>query len=164
MPAADLEEKSLEGTLLTPNGQTRLIIPVYQRGYDWQSEHIDALWNDVLDHSSGGKYENQNHFFGFIWTEDKTESNNIALPRYEIVDGQQRITTVLMLLTAMRDFCYERKITQNKWDRLTSVIVRNKTCACGKKTHYFMNTNNINYFKAKGYSDKNIINTMKRKV
>ena len=38
--------------------------------------------------ASSNSHENQNHFFGFIWTENKTDPNNIALPRYEIVDGQ----------------------------------------------------------------------------
>ena len=43
---------------------TRIIIPVYQRGYDWESEeHVGAFWNDVLDHSPGGKFDNEAFIF-----------------------------------------------------------------------------------------------------
>lgn len=68
-------------------------IPRYQRGYEWEREQWKALWNDIrqTDQSVG------NHFIGNIILLEKKDKN------YEIVDGQQRITTISLLVMAIRD-------------------------------------------------------------
>ena len=70
----------------------RFIIPVYQRNYDWRKANCEQLYNDLIDVAINGK---QTHFFGSIVS--------YALSREEIVliDGQQRITTVSLILIAI---------------------------------------------------------------
>lgn len=71
----------------------RFIIPLYQRNYDWKEENCEQLFNDLQKlHNSNRK----SHFFGSIVSciQQGTED------RY-IIDGQQRITTVSLLLIAM---------------------------------------------------------------
>ena len=71
----------------------RFIIPLYQRNYDWKEENCEQLFNDLLNlHESNRK----SHFFGSIVSSIQPGTED----RY-IIDGQQRITTVSLLLTAM---------------------------------------------------------------
>lgn len=71
----------------------RFIIPLYQRNYDWKEENCEQLFQDLikLHHSN-----RRSHFFGSIVSsiEPGTEDRFI-------IDGQQRITTVSLLLIAM---------------------------------------------------------------
>lgn len=71
----------------------RFIIPLYQRNYDWKEENCEQLFQDLLKlHNSNRK----SHFFGSIVSSIQPETDD----RY-IIDGQQRITTVSLLLIAM---------------------------------------------------------------
>ncbi len=72
----------------------RFIIPVYQRNYDWKKENCQQLFDDLV---SVIKEKKDHHFFGSIVS--------AAHGRDEIVliDGQQRITTVSLILIALRN-------------------------------------------------------------
>lgn len=71
----------------------RFIIPLYQRNYDWKEENCEQLFNDLLNlHESNRK----SHFFGSIVSSIQPGTED----RY-IIDGQQRITTVSLLLIAI---------------------------------------------------------------
>ena len=71
----------------------RFIIPLYQRNYDWKEENCQQLFQDLLKlHESNRK----SHFFGSIVSSIQSGTED----RY-IIDGQQRITTVSLLLIAM---------------------------------------------------------------
>ncbi len=78
-------------------------IPSYQRGYAWQKEQLEDFWND-LEHVS--KLGNQFHYMHSL-TLRETE-NELESSAFEIIDGQQRLTTSLILLGLLA------KITQNK--------------------------------------------------
>ena len=81
----------------------RFIIPLYQRNYDWKEENCEQLYLDLIKlHNSNRK----SHFFGSIVSCIKSGSED----RF-IIDGQQRITTVSLLLIAMVNACNEGKIT-----------------------------------------------------
>ncbi len=71
---------------------TRFVIPVYQRNYDWKPENCGRLFDDLVEVAQTGRKE---HFFGSIVSQT---------PRGErvVIDGQQRITTVFLLLAAIR--------------------------------------------------------------
>ncbi len=78
-------------------------IPSYQRGYAWQKEQLKDFWND-LEHVS--KLGNQFHYMHSLTlreSENEFESN-----AFEIIDGQQRLVTSLILLGLLA------KTTQNK--------------------------------------------------
>lgn len=81
----------------------RFIIPLYQRNYDWKVENCEQLFHDLIKlHNSDRK----SHFFGSIVSSIQSGTED----RY-IIDGQQRITTVSLLLIAMVNASNEDKIS-----------------------------------------------------
>ncbi|WQY22937.1 DUF262 and DUF1524 domain-containing protein [Helicobacter pylori] len=81
------------------NYKNQLVIPIYQRLYSWGKEQCKQLWDDII--KVGGNDKMDGHFIGSIlYVLNKiTHSNNALL----IIDGQQRLTTITLLLTALRD-------------------------------------------------------------
>ena len=82
------------------NGASQFIIPVFQRDYCWSEENCRQLWNDILtiadDPSSRG------HFMGSL-VYVATDDNAAGFTRWLLIDGQQRVTTLTLLLIALRD-------------------------------------------------------------
>ncbi|GAA9890350.1 DUF262 domain-containing protein [Helicobacter pylori] len=75
-------------------------IPVYQRNYTWEEENCEKLLQDIVSISQNKK----THFMGSItyilhWIDD--EKNLRKLQEFVIIDGQQRITTIMLLLKAI---------------------------------------------------------------
>ncbi|GAA9357846.1 DUF262 and DUF1524 domain-containing protein [Helicobacter pylori] len=81
------------------NQNNQLVIPIYQRLYSWEKEQCKQLWDDIV--KTGGSDQIEGHFIGSILyvLDGITHSNNILL----IIDGQQRLTTITLLLTALRN-------------------------------------------------------------
>ncbi len=81
------------------NQKNQLVIPIYQKLYSWEKEQCKQLWDDII--KIGGNDKMDGHFIGSIlYVLDRiTHSNNALL----IIDGQQRLTTITLLLTALRD-------------------------------------------------------------
>ncbi len=72
----------------------RFIIPLYQRNYDWEIKHCRHLFHDLVKlHEERRK----SHFFGSIVVGRANDYND----DYLVIDGQQRITTISLLLIAM---------------------------------------------------------------
>lgn len=72
-------------------------IPVYQRNYDWKKDNCIALFKDVL-----GAYDKEKtHFLGTIVQVQQDEENGIK--HFIIIDGQQRMTSIYLLLKALYD-------------------------------------------------------------
>jgi uncharacterized protein with ParB-like and HNH nuclease domain len=83
------------------NGVSQFVVPVFQRDYTWQAEpQCSQLWRDVLRAArSGGKH---GHFLGAI-VYIATGDSSAGFPRWLLIDGQQRLTTLTLLLAALRD-------------------------------------------------------------
>ncbi|BAW68898.1 rloF like protein [Helicobacter pylori] len=81
------------------NQKNQLVIPIYQRVYSWEKEQCKQLWDDII--KVGGNDKMDGHFIGSILyvLDGITYSDNALL----IIDGQQRLTTITLLLTALRD-------------------------------------------------------------
>ncbi|GAA8670360.1 DUF262 and DUF1524 domain-containing protein [Helicobacter pylori] len=81
------------------NQKNQLVIPIYQRVYSWDKEQCKQLWDDII--KIGGNDKMDGHFIGSILyvLDGITHSDNVLL----IIDGQQRLTTITLLLTALRD-------------------------------------------------------------
>ncbi|WP_231201002.1 DUF262 and DUF1524 domain-containing protein [Helicobacter pylori] len=80
--------------------EKQFVIPVYQRVYSWEKEQCKQLWDDIV--KTGGSDQIEGHFIGlivFVHDGIYTTSHNELL----IIDGQQRLTTITLLLTALRD-------------------------------------------------------------
>ncbi|WQY09501.1 DUF262 domain-containing HNH endonuclease family protein [Helicobacter pylori] len=78
-------------------------IPSYQRGYAWQERQLEDFWND-LEHVS--KLENKFHYMHSLTL--RKSDDDFGDIDFEIIDGQQRLATSLILLGLLA------KITQNK--------------------------------------------------
>ncbi len=87
------------------NQKNQLVIPIYQRLYSWEKEQCKQLWDDII--KIGGDDKMDGHFIGSILyvLNRITHSNNALL----IIDGQQRLTTITLLLTALRDHWSDKR-------------------------------------------------------
>ena len=68
-------------------------IPDYQRGYSWGKLQWEQLWEDLMYLEEG-----KNHYTGLLTVKPKAESPLTGYQAYEVVDGQQRLTTCIILL------------------------------------------------------------------
>lgn len=83
-------------------------IPVYQRNYDWKKDNCLELFNDAIT-----AYDNERtHFLGTVVQVQKDEEG--GLKHYIIVDGQQRMTSIYLLLKAMYDNAEESNKSELK--------------------------------------------------
>ncbi len=96
-------------------GKQRLVIPVYQREFKWKDERIIALLSDVNSNSK---------FLGNIILDESAE-------RYEIVDGQQRLTTCFLTLAALFNHYYghpfEQETIKQKLIPFGRVLIENES-------------------------------------
>lgn len=87
------------------NQKNQLVIPIYQRVYSWEKEQCKQLWDDIV--KTGGSDQIEGHFIGSILyvLDGITHSDNALL----IIDGQQRLTTITLLLTALRNHWSDKR-------------------------------------------------------
>ena len=84
------------------NGNKQFIIPVFQRDYSWTIEQCYQMWTDIMDIRGG---DGGGHFLGsFVYVEG---SAGAAFSSWLVIDGQQRLTTLTLLLIALRDHIQE---------------------------------------------------------
>lgn len=81
-------------------------IPDYQRGYSWEEEHLNDLWSDIDILLKDNK--EQEHYTGVLSVVPKEEDGSI-----HIVDGQQRITTLIILIKVICDAVSD--VAPGKW-------------------------------------------------
>lgn len=89
------------------NQNNQFVIPIYQRVYSWEKEQCEQLWDDII--KIGGNDKMNGHFIGSILyvLDGNTHSSPLL-----IIDGQQRLTTITLLLIALRNHSndeYKRK-------------------------------------------------------
>ena len=99
------------GELIETN-KRQFVIPVYQRNYDWKKENCKKLLDDVILASK----KQRSHFLGSIVYVDMGEVDKIY--RYLIIDGQQRITTIFLIMKALYDVCDNNNIR----DEINSIL------------------------------------------
>ncbi|GHS29466.1 hypothetical protein VN1290_12980 [Helicobacter pylori] len=87
------------------NQKNQFVIPIYQRLYSWKKEQCKQLWDDII--KIGGNDKMDGHFIGSILyvLDGITHSDNALL----IIDGQQRLTTITLLLTALRNHLSDKR-------------------------------------------------------
>ena len=80
-------------------GSKQFIIPVFQRDYSWRTEQCRQIGDDIIRASSG---DDGGHFLGsFVYVADSAGGAGFAY--WLVIDGQQRLTTLTLLLIALRD-------------------------------------------------------------
>ncbi len=85
---------------LFDSSQKSFVIPVYQRAYSWKKKHWDVFLTDLIEQIEGSN----NYFYGNILLE--TVKKDV---KYEIIDGQQRITTLTIFIRAILNVLAKRK-------------------------------------------------------
>lgn len=78
----------------------QFVVPLFQRPYSWEKKHWKTLWDDVCELYEDGKPKT--HFLGSIVT-SQTQTAPEGMPKFLLIDGQQRMTTLFILLCALRD-------------------------------------------------------------
>lgn len=95
----------------------RYVIPVYQRRYDWKIENCKQLYDDLIRLTKN----KGTHFFGSIVSDVKGGG---AITEFHIIDGQQRLTTVTLLLLAIAKLVEEGKAKSNEIDLRDQIMER----------------------------------------
>ncbi|MGL2720854.1 GmrSD restriction endonuclease domain-containing protein [Helicobacter pylori] len=81
--------------------EKQFVIPIYQRVYSWGKEHCKQLWDDII--KTGGNDQIEGHFIGsIVFVHDGIYTTNYN--ELLIIDGQQRLTTITLLLIALRNY------------------------------------------------------------
>ena len=79
---------------------TEYRVPIYQRNYAWTKDEIEQLLNDIndIDVSSDGKY-----YLGSLIV------NQLGANYYDVIDGQQRLTTLFLMLSFLNNSSVNKK-------------------------------------------------------
>ena len=106
-------------------GTCQYLIPLYQRTYSWEREQCVRLWNDIVNLH---KNHREGHFVGSIVRidEDSAAGSTIAM----IIDGQQRLTTLTLLLVALRDYALANADCGVNPNKITDTLLLNQ-CETG---------------------------------
>lgn len=92
--------KAVDSHLLTLlKASSQFIVPIYQWLYSWQQPECAQLWSDIL--RAGSDERLGSHFTGSIVYVARDQSTNTSAEPDLIIDGQQRITTVTLILAAL---------------------------------------------------------------
>ena len=90
----------------------RLEVPLFQRQYVWTKEQQwEPLWEDIERKFSDyldGRKDTPVHFLGAIVLDQK-QTPTTHVEKRQVIDGQQRLTTLQVFLSAFRDFCHEHE-------------------------------------------------------
>ena len=141
-------------------------IPNYQRGYSWGERQLNELWDDISDITKGvdGKYIN--HYTGTIFLKAMSSVDIPETERwmegeydfYSVVDGQQRLTSLILLLNELIALAPEEGLGQDTREDLYKKFIcfthKNKTLKCYK---FLYDENNREFLINKVYGDTSAI-------
>lgn len=104
-------------------GVKQFIIPIYQRTYSWRSKECRKLWDDILSVAQNDAIPT--HFLGSIVYASKGIYQIASLPQLLVIDGQQRLTTLFLLLAALGK-AFKEQNNQLEWDKICEYYLFNK--------------------------------------
>ncbi len=105
-------------------GTKQYLVPLFQRTYSWDKKEWGILWDDILELSHSQLSTPKPHFFGSIVTAPVTSVPE-GVSKYLLIDGQQRLTTIFVLLTLLRNKA--KAIQQNSFaDEITETLLVNR--------------------------------------
>jgi len=110
--------------IFNPDSKVKYIVPKYQREYAWRREEVEELLNDLLENQEG-------YFLGTMLCVNKT-TDTLEENILEIIDGQQRLTTISLLYAAI----YKRYSEMDKDDdefKAEKVNLKNRLMIKSKK-------------------------------
>lgn len=116
-------------------GTKQYIIPMFQRTYSWVDKQWNQLWEDVIDLIDDN--QNQSHFIGSI-VSIPMNANTHGVQQFLVIDGQQRLTTLLVLLAATRDVA-KKQGNINLADEIHNTLLIN-SYKSGEEVYKFLPT------------------------
>lgn len=118
--------KAVDSHLLTLlKKSSQFIVPIYQRVYSWQESECEQLWSDIL--RAGVNDRMGAHFTGSIVYVARGQSTNTSAEPDLIIDGQQRVTTVTLVLAALAQHLDTLPEDQREpWDGFSPKKIRNR--------------------------------------
>ncbi len=103
-------------------GEKQFRVPIWQRQYTWRGPQHEQLWHDLVEQygflGDGTAEDAAAHFLGsFVLSPVDPSASGVQT--FLVIDGQQRLTTLMLVLCALRDFAAERKPEEvNRFDKL----------------------------------------------
>ena len=89
-------------------------VPVYQRPYSWEHPQINVLLDDIFTaYSLPDDDREEGYFIGSIYIHDKNEKLKGLIQKYEIIDGQQRLTTISLLLLSIYTILVQKNVSES---------------------------------------------------
>ncbi|MEY9851439.1 uncharacterized protein with ParB-like and HNH nuclease domain/predicted transport protein [Leifsonia sp. EB41] len=118
--------KAVDSHLLTLlKASNQFVVPIYQRLYSWQDSECEQLWLDVVRAGTDDKLGA--HFTGSIVYIARDQRTNTSAEPDLIIDGQQRVTTVTLILAALVRALEKRPDGQREpWDGFSPKKIRNR--------------------------------------
>ena len=105
------------------NGPKQFIIPIYQRTYSWSLKECKQLWDDII---KAGKDEKiSSHFLGSLVYIKKGLYQISTIPKLLLIDGQQRLATISLLLSALTEVL-KPSINEMSSDKLKNYYLINR--------------------------------------
>jgi len=105
------------------NGNIQYRVPLFQRTYSWDEENWERLWEDLLEIYAMNTL--RGHFLGAIVTLPIPDSPE-SCSKYMVIDGQQRLTTLFILLASIRDAAKLSPETEQLAQRIEEESLINK--------------------------------------
>lgn len=101
--------RAVNGTLAgVLEGKKQYQVPLYQRVYSWRRKHLDQLWSDTAELARALQSDPKaSHFIGSLVLASSPDFGAVGINKFLVVDGQQRLTTLTLLLAALRDHLIE---------------------------------------------------------
>lgn len=89
-------------------GPKQFVIPIYQRTYSWQIPQCNKLFNDILRISKDPSVPG--HFIGSVVYFQESIHTVSDVPKLLVIDGQQRLTTISLLIASLAEFVRDNKV------------------------------------------------------
>ncbi|MEB3181966.1 MAG: DUF262 domain-containing HNH endonuclease family protein [Nostocaceae cyanobacterium] len=100
MPTSTIDSRLMTfGELLATNNAV-YVVPSFQRDYSWTETEVEQLWNDIKETINDEK--RSEYFMGAVVV------NNSTKPQLSLIDGQQRVTTIFILMCVLRDIAKQK--------------------------------------------------------
>lgn len=107
-------------------GSKQYQVPLYQRTYSWSDDQLRRLWDDIRQLAEDRVEDPElTHFIGSLVLAPSPSNGPAGVQEYLVIDGQQRLTTLSILLCALRDHRAERESAEHR-ERIDQQYLVNK--------------------------------------
>lgn len=127
-------------------GTKQFVIPIYQRTYSWSKPQCEQLWNDIV--KAGTDESIPGHFIGSVVYIEKGIYQVSSVNQLLVIDGQQRLTTLSLLLLALAKYFEEKEGAGDKTKKklLNYYLLNSEEDATQKYKLYLTQTDKETYF------------------